>query len=303
MWNPVRALRSTIKSTPSTVTIIPQRMNFDFRNTPRHWFDNEPVQTHLMNALSLTFPDGERFFVDSVRHFRKQATSQKQQQEISGFIGQEAMHSLEHDTFNKMLAATGYQEEAEGGQNLAQKIIAGGRKRLSPKEQLAATAALEHITAIMAQWLLSDPGVLEKIDPSVRQLWFWHAIEETEHKAVAFDLLQQVTDGDYLTRVRVMAPATWFLMLYCFVYTGAFLKKDGLHNKPLVIAKGLWALAKPGGLFASVAPAWFQYFKPGFHPWDDDDSAEIAQWRASLSAALESLHKESAQAAEGAAAA
>ena len=294
MWNPVRALRSTIKSTPSTVSIIPQRMNFDFKNTPKHWFDNEPVQTHLLNALSLTFPDGERFFVDSVRHFRNIATSKKQQQEISGFIGQEAMHSLEHDTFNKMLAATGYKEEAEGGQNLAQKIIAGGRKRLSHKEQLAATAALEHITAIMAQWLLSDPSVLEKIDPSVRQLWFWHAIEETEHKAVAFDLLQQVTDGDYLTRVRVMAPATWFLMMYCFVYTGAFLKKDGLHNKPLVLAKGLWELAKPGGLFASVVPAWFQYFKPGFHPWDDDDSAEITQWRESLSDAMATLQAEAA---------
>ncbi|MCP5017192.1 MAG: metal-dependent hydrolase [Ketobacter sp.] len=270
------------KATPKAVSIMPQRMNFNFNNVPKHWYDNEPVQTHLLNALSLTFPDGERFFVDSVRAFRHVAQSKKQQKEISGFIGQEAMHSLEHDTFNKMLAMMGYQKEAEGGQALAQKFIAGGRKSLSDVEQLATTAALEHITAIMAQWLLSKHNVIDKIDPSVRQLWLWHAIEETEHKAVAFDLLDQVTDGDYLMRVKVMAPATWFLLLYTFGYTAAFLRKDGLLNQPLTLAKGVWQLAKPGGLFATVVPAWFQYFKPGFHPWDDDDSYLIEQWRALL---------------------
>lgn len=267
--------------TPESVKIAPQRMNFDFRDVPRYWFDNEPVQTHLLNALSLTFPDGERFFVDSVRAFRDHASNAEQKKQISGFIGQEAMHSLEHDTFNKMLAAMGYREEAEGGQNLAQKIIAGGRKKLSQKEQLAATAALEHITAIMAQWLLSE-GLSDRIDPSVRDLWLWHAIEETEHKAVAYDLLQQVTDGDYLQRVRVMGPATWFLMMYVSVYTWAFLRKDGLHRKPLTVAKGIWQLVKPKGLLSSVAPAWLDYFRPGFHPWELDDSHQIEGWRALL---------------------
>lgn len=288
MWKRIRSLRSSIKATPKVVSIVPQRMNFAFDGLPKHWFDNEPVQTHLLNALSLTFPDGERFFVDSVRAFRHVATSQEQQKEISGFIGQEAMHSLEHDTFNKMLATLGYRDEAEGGQALAQKFINGGRKSLSKVEQLAATAALEHITAIMAQWLLSDHDVIEKIDPAVRQLWLWHAIEETEHKAVAFDVLQQATDGDYLTRVKVMAPATWFLLVYTFAYTAAFLRKDGLLNQPLTLAKGIWQLARPGGLFASVVPAWFQYFKPGFHPWDDDDSHLIQQWRAVLENAADS---------------
>ena len=287
MWKRIRSLKSSIKPTPGNVSIIPQRMNFDFKGLSKHWFDNEPVQTHLLNALSLTFPDGERFFVDSVRTFRHLAQSKAQQKEISGFIGQEAMHSLEHDTFNKMLAAMGYQQEAEGGQALAQRFIAGGHKHLSDVEQLATTAALEHITAIMAQWLLSKHNVIDKIDPSVRQLWLWHAIEETEHKAVAFDLLQQVTDGDYLMRVKVMAPATWFLLVYTFAYTAAFLRKDGLHNKPLTLANGIWQLAKPGGLFASVIPAWFRYFKPGFHPWDDENSHLIEQSRASLDQAMD----------------
>lgn len=274
MWNKKRCT-----PTPNNVVIAPRRMDFEFKDVPTYWFDNEPVQTHLLNALSLTFPDGERFFVDSVRAFREYANSPKDKSEISGFIGQEAMHSLEHATFNKMLAENGYKEEAEGGQKLAQHLLAGGRKALSKKEQLAATAALEHITAIMAQWLLSSGKVIDKIDPSVRDLWLWHAIEETEHKAVAFDLLQKVSGGDYVSRVRIMVPATWFILSYVVIYTYAFLKKDGIHKRPLTMAKGVWQLVRPGGLFATVAPAWLQYFKPSFHPWETDDSHIIEQWR------------------------
>lgn len=273
---------SKIIPTPKSVSIKPQRMDFDFKDVPTYWFDNEPVQTHLLNALSLTFPDGERFFVDSVRAFRDRVTDKAQQKDISGFIGQEAMHSLEHDTFNKFLSATGYQQQTQGGEKLAQTFINGGRKNLSKVEQLAATAALEHITAIMAQWLLQDKKVIDKIDTSVRNLWLWHAIEETEHKAVAFDLLQQVTGGSYVKRVRIMLPASWFLAVYSVIYTYSFLKQDGLHKKPFTIAKGVWKLVKPGGLLATVVPAWLQYFKPGFHPWEVDDSHLIEYWRAVL---------------------
>lgn len=272
-------------TTPQNVTIAPQRMNFDFNGATAYWFDNEPVQTHLLNALSLTFPDGERFFVDSVRALREHADTPELKRQISGFIGQEAMHSLEHDSFNKMLAATGYRKEAEGGQQLAQKIIAGGRKSLTPQQQLATTAALEHITAIMAQWLLSERGVIEKIDPTVRNLWLWHAIEETEHKAVAFDLMQLVNDENYLQRVRMLVPATWFLLMYVSIYTYAFLRKDGVHKKPLTLANGLWQLMKPGGLLITVIPAWLDYFRPGFHPWELDDSEQIKQWREVLAEA------------------
>ena len=274
---------SKIIPTPKGVNIKPQRMDFEFNDVPTYWFDNEPVQTHLLNALSLTFPDGERFFVDSVRAFRHLARDKKHNKAISGFIGQEAMHSLEHDSFNQFLSQSGYQSQVEGGVKLAQIFINGGRKNLSKEEQLAATAALEHITAIMAQWLLSNTNnTIEKIDPTVRNLWLWHAIEETEHKAVAFDLLQQVTGGSYLRRVRIMLPSSWFLAFYSVYYTYDFLRKDGLHKKPLTIAKGVWQLVKPGGLISSVVPAWLQYFKPGFHPWEIDDSHLIDHWRAIL---------------------
>jgi len=198
---------------PEQVRIEPRRMNFRFADVPRHWAGGNAMLTHLLNALSLTFPDGEQFFVDSVRAFRDRVTDPARRKEISGFIGQEAMHSLEHNTFNEMLEAQGYADEAAGGQAEAQRRIGHGQEYLTPEQQLAATAALEHITAILAHGLLRDPELIESLDPSVRDLWIWHAIEETEHKAVAYDLFQDVS-GDYRMRTGIFLTATSGLSAY-----------------------------------------------------------------------------------------
>lgn len=274
-------MRSRKKKPANTLTITPQRMDFDFAGVPKHWFDNDPVLTHFLNALSLTFPDGERFFVDSVRAFRDAVSDPAQQKEISGFIGQEAMHSLEHDTFNKMLATQGYREQAEGGQKLARYLIKQGNERLSDKQKLAATAALEHITAILANRLLKDPALLDSMDPAVRELWMWHAIEEIEHKAVAFDLYQDVC-GDYRLRVRILMAASLALASYTSKYTWAFLKQDKLHRNPLVLARGAWRLFGFNGLLTRTVPDFLQFLRPGFHPWQEDNSALVARWRGIL---------------------
>lgn len=279
-------MRSRKKKPANTLTITPQRMDFDFAGVPKHWFDNDPVLSHFLNALSLTFPDGERFFVDAVRAFRDTVKDPERQKEISGFIGQEAMHSLEHDTFNKMLAAQGYREQAEGGQKLARYLIKQGRERLSAKKQLAATAALEHITAILANRLLKDPALLESMDPAVRDLWMWHAIEEIEHKAVAYDLYQDVC-GDYRLRVRILLAASLALASYTSKYTWAFLKQDNLHRNPLVLARGAWRLFGFNGLLTRTVPDFLQFLRPGFHPWQEDNSALVARWRDVLSETAE----------------
>lgn len=265
-------------SKPEQVSIEPRRMDFRFRDVPRHWAAGDPVMTHFFNALSLTFPDGERFFVDSVRAFRDRVTDKQRKKEISGFIGQEAMHSLEHNTFNEMLAAQGYAGEAQSGQEFARDRIAGAQKFLTPLQQLAATAALEHITAILANGLLTDPEMMESIDPSVRELWLWHAIEETEHKAVAYDLFQDVS-GDYRMRVSLFLTATTSLGAYAAAYTWAFLKKDGLNRNPRVLAKGLWKMFGWKGYLTRMIPDYLDYLRPNFHPWDKDNSGLIGEWK------------------------
>ncbi len=268
---------------PKNIHIEPRRMDFPFENIERYWFGNDPVLTHFLNALSLTFPDGERFFVDSVRAFRDQIKDPKLQKEISGFIGQEAMHSLEHQAFNDYLSQQGYAAEAQAGIDFARKMLARGRRLLTPKQQLGATAALEHITAILAHRLLSHPRWLKKMRPEVRALWLWHAIEEIEHKAVAFDVYEQV-GGDYKTRVHLLFYGTLYLSLYTGRYTWAFLKKDKAYRSPLKITKGLWRLFGPRGFITTTIPSYMAFYRPNFHPWQHDNSALIAAAKQELAA-------------------
>ncbi len=47
--------------------------------------------------------------------------------------------------------------------------------------------ALEHFTAILAHQLLADPRHLEGAEKETADLWRWHAVEEIEHKGVAYD--------------------------------------------------------------------------------------------------------------------
>jgi hypothetical protein len=276
--------KAAAKKKPEHVRIKPQRMGFEFKPevVPRYWADNDPVLTHFLNALSLSFPDGEQFFVDSVRHFRDIVTDEKRQKEISGFIGQEAMHSLEHRSFNDMLALQGYDELSQKAIGVAKYLIKMGQREYSPRTLLAMTAGLEHITAILANSMLKRPELLEKMDESVRPLWMWHAIEETEHKAVAFDLYQDVS-GDYAMRVRAFLSGSLGLGIFASVFTWRFLKHDGLHRKPWKLVRGGITL---GGLLARTLPDYLDYLRPGFHPWDDDNSELIAEYKALVESAI-----------------
>lgn len=282
--SPVKLFARTTRSKPEHVRIKPQRMGFDFnpQAVPRYWADNDPVLSHFLNALSLSFPDGEQFFVDSVRHFRDVVKDEQRQREISGFIGQEAMHSLEHKSFNAMLAAQGYDALTEKAIGVAKYLIKMGQREYSPRTLLAMTAGLEHITAILANAILKNPELLEKMDESVRPLWLWHAIEETEHKAVAFDLYQDVS-GDYAMRVRAFLSGSLGLGIFASVFTWRFLKQDGLHRKPWKLVRGSLTLGK---LLAATLPDYLDYLRPNFHPWDDDNSELIAEYKALVEAAI-----------------
>jgi len=241
--------------TPETIEIKPRRMNFKFDGAGAHWFDQEPVQSHVLNVLSLSFPDGERFFMDSVREYEHTVKDEKQLAEIRGFVGQEAMHSLEHKTFNNMLADLGYGNAVEKTEKIHRFMLDRAREG-DPDRRLAVTVALEHITAIMSEWFLEHDDILEKLE---------------------------VAGDGYFKRVRTMIPVAIFLFIYTFVGTLRFLKKDGLLFKPTVLFKGFWQLVKPGGMLTGVIPSLLRYFKPNFHPWDHDNSAVLDKMKARLS--------------------
>lgn len=229
--------------------------------------------SQFLNTMSLFFPEGERFFIQSVRNYRDQITDPELKKSVTAFIGQEAFHGREHAEYNEAMIAAGFPVDEMEQQ--VTRLLRRAQHKLSHKQQLAITIALEHLTAIMADALLSLPEVLENSDSHFTALWQWHALEETEHKSVAFDVFEAVTDeslSTYLLRTTSLITATSVFFALCYTYYFRIIRQTGDHKD----IKGWWSSFRhqwltPGALRYAV-PAWFEYFKPGFHPWDQDNS-------------------------------
>jgi len=260
--------------------ITPRRLKgLGLSDAPRNWFGGDPFMTALFNAMSLVFPPGERYFMRSVRALSDQVRDPQLRRDVRGFLAQESLHSREHADFNGWLTSFGID---------ANRVMDGIDERLrylhenrSPLRNLAITCALEHFTAIMAEaWLLDDDLRVEA-HPAVRDLWTWHALEELEHRAVAFDVYQEV-GGEYRTRATAMA-----LMTLTFVIVLAFLQWRLLQQAHedrnwRSIGRGLWRAWGPRGLFSSLIGRYAAYYAPGFHPNKHDVSELLTRFDAAL---------------------
>jgi predicted metal-dependent hydrolase len=266
--------------TPENVAIHPRdREHAIAESLGRDWFDNHPFKTAWFNAMSITFPLGEKFFIDSVRHYAGQIEEPKLQAEIRGFCGQEGFHRREHYRYNQALCRLrGYDFAYLEGR--LEKNIARAKKLLSPLEQLASTAAFEHITAIMAEMALS-PGapMVNAVDPAMQALWDWHAAEEMEHKSVAFDVYRAVGGNEKL-RKRALRQATFFLFVDVFGGLVHMLRRDRKLWKPGVWIDGWkFLFAKKEGILRQVWPAYKEYYRDGFHPWQRDTHQLLDHWK------------------------
>ena len=278
--------QTAVAQGPEALDIVRRDLRFDLADCDlRSWHPEGLHVAHFFNALSIFFPEGEKFFIDSVRHFRDRIRSPKLAQQVKGFVGQEAMHSREHRRYNEALAAAGLPvEQLEAG---VKAHLAFVRKHRSAEDALAATIALEHFTAIMADALLSENGILDHADPRMASVWRWHAIEETEHKAVAYDVYHEALGtgrAAYVRRVIVMLLTTVDFWLRVFRYHFALVRADGAVRD----VRGWWKLFRflwisPGGM-RKLARPWLDYFRRDFHPWQHDNFHYVQSWTATYAA-------------------
>ncbi len=249
-----------------------RRMDFEFNDVPRYWFHNDPFLTHFLSNLSSLFPEGEFFFVTSMRNVRDQITDPVMQKEVSAFIGQEAMHSKEHKVFNDYATAQGI--DVDYFHRRVGKLLKFGHKILSHKQQVAVTCALEHFTATVASQLMKRTDWNERMnDPTMRKMWLWHAIEESEHKSVCYDAYQQLYKNAYGTRAGAMVAAMVILAAVVADQQVRLMKQDGQLFNFKSWALGLNGLFGRKGFITQVIPELFDYFRPGFHPEDYDTEA------------------------------
>ena len=248
--------------------------------TPRLWHGGRVEATAIYNALSTTFPKGEAFFVESVRAFRD-GTPPKLADEIKAFTTQEAIHSREHDAFNKRASKAGYD---------LSKLEARVEKRLEltkgrpPIVSLAATMALEHFNAILAHELLSDPRHLAGAHRQAAELWRWHACEEIEHKGVAYDTWLHATKGwsrwkRWSVKAKIMLIITEHFVVDRTAGALELMRQDGATGVRAWARLLTYLWVRPG-MFRKIAGAWLSFFRPGFHPWNVDDRHLLAAYEA-----------------------
>jgi predicted metal-dependent hydrolase len=192
---------------PTDLNITTRHPDFPLKESltkEKYWMDGDPVKTHIFNALQATFPEGERFFIDSARDVRKRLPSGKLNaqldNDIQAFIHQEAWHGKAHDEWVKVLEDLGYPKMRQFDEQIRDMRL-WAKKNIHPLRRLAVTSGAEHLTASLARLILyRRPELLESAARPVRDLLAWHALEEVEHKAVCFDLFQQA-GGKYQLRI------------------------------------------------------------------------------------------------------
>ena len=266
----------------SKLTIEPRRVKFEFTDfdTP-FYYDNNPLISAMWATMSASFPAGEAEFIRSVRVFEDQITDPKLKAEVKDFATQEAHHSLQHRQLNKMLDDKGYRTDKLDG--FFKEKIAERVEKWSSERRLAHTVVAEHVTAVMAHFALTHPESMKHFPESFRRLFLWHAIEEIEHKSVAFDVYQHCVGDQKLLRREFRLFSYYEFPMNIFMASRFLLKEMG-HKSTWQDKKGLWRyLFGDDGLISSVRSLYMMFLKPGFHPWDHDDSELVEEWKQKLS--------------------
>lgn len=274
-----------------------RRMSFDFNAVPEYWMNGSAGLTHFMTALSALFPAGEKFFIDSVRAVRYHPAikgDEALQKEISAFIGQEAMHTQEHVNFNASAQKFGHDVNAL--EKFTDKAIQTALKTFTKVVKpfgmtremvdLTATTALEHFTATIASQLLVNTHIQELMtDETMSTMWYWHAIEENEHKAVAYDVYEGVF-GKGVKAYALRTSSLVFAMTLIFLIQSSFvlrlLKQDNKLNLKELSVIYTYGYSPSKGIISGMAKEMLAYFKPGFHPNDLDTVELLKTWKVKI---------------------
>lgn len=263
-------------------------VKFDFpAERMRDWHGDGVGVSQFINALSVIFPEGERFFIDSVRHYRDRITDPELKEAVRGFIGQEAMHGREHDRWNaayfKAVPA------ARRIERFATRRLKRWQKWLPQSTQLAMTIGAEHLTAVLGDFILRHPQFVEghgekKSEEVFVAMLKWHAMEETEHKAVAFDVWKAVMRRSPRAYAERCFGLAFMFAAYLPVVNRLVIEGIKASDKHVDIGEELRTVRQylygKNGLIRSLALPLLGYARPGFHPWDDDNRELLKQMEA-----------------------
>jgi len=260
------------------MTALPVRRLLIDLETPfdRHWNGGDAFRTAYFNALSMSFPVGEQFFIDSVRAGVEALPPQRRSAfdaALQGFVGQEATHRRINALFNGHLAQQGLVNTWEPR---IVRRLARMQGITDPRHAVAITAALEHFTAILAKHLLAHPQVMEGTEPRLQTLWLWHASEEAEHRSVAFDVYDAL-GGSLVWRRRWMRLVTFHFTTDVLRQTARNLWSDGQLFRWRTWRSAASFFFGTHGVVRHAFKPWRAYFRADFHP-SQQELTLAAEW-------------------------
>ncbi len=239
------------------------------------WNGGDAFRSAFFNALSMSFPVGEQYFIDSVRAGVKALPGAERDsfaKEVAGIIGQEATHRRVHDLFNGHLQTLGFDNWI--ARNSTQRFQANADKDV--RIHVAATAATEHFTAIFANWTMRHPEAFEGAEERLKTLWMWHAAEESEHRCTAFDVYQRLS-GNHTWRVRVFKAVSVMFLTDVTRQTLRNLKHDQALWRWSTWRSAWQLLFSREGMIRGNFGQWRDYLSPTFHP-SQHDATLSARW-------------------------
>lgn len=267
------------------LTVRKLKLDYPY-GVPRHWLKKSGLLTHVMNSLSLMFPEGERFFIRSVNRFASKVKDAEMRADLKHFAGQETQHGLQHDKFNAFLKQHGYEYEdfVAGMENfLFKKFEPFVTEKIWDKLGLSITAAAEHMTATWAAHFLKNSDAFAETPEDIRNLFLWHAAEEIEHKEFAFDLLAEVDDS-YLTRMAGLVFIAFGVPIVIGMIARHFISQDKTITQGDLIRDLPKLFFTKDSLGRMFVAACIQYMNPKFHPRDNQDNYLLEEYFAQKSA-------------------
>lgn len=247
------------------------------QSLPKYWNDNSPFKTHFLNALSLTLPECEKFFIETLKHYSKQITDPTLKLEVKEFVKQESHHRLAHKKYNDWLISQNL--PVNRLQNSTNFMWNQVRSKINKRSWLALTICVEHITVVYASVFMSHPEILEKMHPQFEQIWRWHAIEELEHKSVTIDVWNEVEGSNFYKNLAMMLVLPMY-MWYVGKNTIVLLHADNqLWKKETWKDMISFLFNKNTGLLNKSFKMWLDFLKKDFHPTDHDHSSILASYQ------------------------
>lgn len=274
-----------LKQSPM-IPIRHMRFDFDAKTLDPKFYLNAELASAYFASLSIFLTFGEDLVIDTARYHRELIQDPLLKQRVTALIGQEAIHSKMHNELNDALVGLDFPVQLF--RTWAGWVFDYGFNRLPQPMKLSLMAGIEHFTAVLAEYMMKHEDIFfHSRDEKQRAIWMWHMLEESEHKDIAYDVFQSLSNN-YALRIAGFFPALITILL---LISFASLLVPFYRRPKNLIRLSYWKempysialiFGLKDGVYGSTMRHIFDYLRPNFHPNDHDTSAYLSYYKEKL---------------------